>query len=105
MPLLYPVKRVFRNWTLFIALLIGIILASTFFASINIKDNVAAKLALDQQLNSIITDMEFTANLNFTNFALARENISSIDGVEKVDVVSRWYSLPVSLSSSNYTTI
>jgi ABC-type antimicrobial peptide transport system permease subunit len=104
MPLLYPVKRVFRNLTLFIALLIGIILASTFFASINIKANVAAKQALDQQLNSIITDMEFTANLNFTNFALARENISRIDGVKKVDVVSR-FSLPVSLSSNNYTTI
>ena len=48
--------------------------------------------------------MEFSANLNFTNFAFARENISSIDGVKKVDVVSR-FSLPVSLSSDNYTTI
>jgi ABC-type lipoprotein release transport system permease subunit len=104
MPLLYPVKRVFRNLTLFIALLVGIILASTFFASINIKANVAARQALDQQLNSVITDMEFTANLNFTNFALARENISRVDGVKKVDVVSR-FSLPVSLSSNNYTTI
>jgi ABC-type lipoprotein release transport system permease subunit len=106
MPLLYPLKRVFRNWTLFLALLIGIILASTFFASINIKANLAAKEALDQQLSSVITDMEFTANLNITNLAFARENISSIDGVKKVDVVARWqYSLPVSLSSNNYTTV
>jgi ABC-type antimicrobial peptide transport system permease subunit len=104
MPLLYPIKRIFRNWALFIALLIGIILASTFFASINIKANLAAKQALDQQLSSIITDMEFSANLNITNFAFARENISSIDGVKKVDVVSRFY-VPASLSSNNYTTI
>jgi ABC-type antimicrobial peptide transport system permease subunit len=103
MPLLYPVKRVFRNWSLFIALLVGIILASTFFASINIKANLAAKQALDQQLNSVITDLEFSANLNFTNLAFARENISSIDGVKKVDVVSRFF-LPVALSSDNYTT-
>jgi cell division protein FtsX len=95
MPLLYPLKRVFRNWTLFIALLVGIILASTFFASINIKANLAAKQALDQQLSSVITDMDFSVNLNITNLAFARENISNIDGVKKVDVVARWYSLPV----------
>jgi ABC-type lipoprotein release transport system permease subunit len=103
MPLLYPIKRVFRNWALFIALLLGIILASTFFASINIKANLAAEQALNQQLKSIITDMEFSANLNITNFALARDNISSIDGVKEVDVVSR-FGVPVSLSSDNYTT-
>jgi ABC-type lipoprotein release transport system permease subunit len=104
MPLLYSIKRVFRNWKLFIALLIGIILASTFFASINIKANLAAKQALDQQLSSVITDMEFSTNLNITNVAFARENISSIDGVKKVDVVSRFYSVPVALPSDNYTT-
>src|SRR4030042_1352051 len=104
MPLLYPIKRIFRNWSLFIALLVGIILASTFFASINIKANLASKQALDQQLNSVITDLECNTNLNFTNFAFARDNISSIEGVKKVDVVSR-FNLPVSLSSDNYTTI
>jgi ABC-type lipoprotein release transport system permease subunit len=105
MPLLYPIKRVFRNWKLFIALLIGIILASTFLASINIKANLAAKQVLDQQLSSIITDMEFSTNLNITNVAFARENISSIDGVKKVDVVSRFYSVPVASPSDNYTTV
>jgi ABC-type antimicrobial peptide transport system permease subunit len=103
MPLLYPIRRISRTWKLFLALLIGIILASTFFASINIKANLAAKQALDQQLNSVITDMEFGANLNITNLAFAKENISSIDGVKKVDVVAR-FSLPVSLSSNDYNT-
>ncbi|MCJ7761890.1 ABC transporter permease, partial [Candidatus Bathyarchaeota archaeon] len=103
MPLLYPIKRVFRNWALFLALLIGIILASTFFASINIKANLAAEQALEQQLSSIITDMEFRADLNITNFVFARDNISSIEGVKKVDVVSR-FGAPISLSSDNYTT-
>jgi len=104
MPLLYPIKRVFRNWKLFIALLIGIILATTFFASINIKANLAAEQALDQQLSSIIVDMECNTNLNITNFVFAKENISSIDGVKKVDVVAR-FSTPVSFSSDNYTTV
>ena len=104
MPLMYPIKHVFRNWKLFIALLIGIILATTFFAGIDVKANLAAKQALNQQLNSIIVDMEFNANLNSTNLALARENISSIAGVKSVDVISR-FNLPVSLSSDNYTTL
>jgi ABC-type lipoprotein release transport system permease subunit len=102
MPLLYPIKRVFRNWTLFLALLIGIILASTFFASINIKANLAAEQALEQQLSGIITDLEYSANLNITNVAFAVDNISSIDGVKNVDVVAR-FDLPVALSSDNYT--
>jgi len=103
MPLMYPIKRVFRNWTLFLALLLGIILASTFFASINIKANLAADQALKQQLSSILTDMECRTSVNFTNFAFVRDNISSIEGVKKVDVVSRLDSLPVALSSDNYT--
>jgi hypothetical protein len=103
MPLLYPIKRVLRSWKLFVALLIGIILASTFFASINIKANLAARQALDRQLSSVLTDMEFNANLNITNYAFARDNISSIDGVKKVDAVAR-FSLPVALSSDNYST-
>jgi hypothetical protein len=41
MPLLYPVKRVFRSWKLFLALLIGIVFASTFFAGINVKADLA----------------------------------------------------------------
>jgi ABC-type antimicrobial peptide transport system permease subunit len=105
MPFLYPVKRVFRSWKLFLALLIGIILASTFFASINIKANLAAEQALDQQLSSLLTDMEFSTNLNITNLAFARQNISSIDGVKKVDVVARFYGLPISLPIDNYTTL
>ena len=100
--LLYPIKRVFRNWKLFIALLIGIVLASTFFAAIGVKANLAAEQALDQQLNSVNVDLEFNARLNLTNLAMALDNISSIKGVKSVDVISRFY-LPISMSSDNYT--
>jgi ABC-type antimicrobial peptide transport system permease subunit len=89
-------------WKLFLALLIGVVLASAFFASINIKANLAAEQALEQQLSPILTDMEFSANLNITNLAYARQNISSIDGVKKVDVVARFYGLPIALPIDNY---
>lgn len=89
MPLLYPLKRVLRNPGLFVALLVGIVLASTFFAAINIKANLSAEQALQQQLKSVNSDLEFSATLNSTNIAYAISNISSIEGVKSVDVVIR----------------
>ena len=59
MSLVYPVKRVFRNWKLFTALLIGIALAATFFACIDVKANIAGEQSLNQQLKSSTPDMEF----------------------------------------------
>jgi ABC-type antimicrobial peptide transport system permease subunit len=103
MPLMYPIKRVFRNWKLFTALLIGVTLAATFCAAIGVKANLSAEQSLDKQISSVITDISFRADLNQSNLALAYNNITSIDGVKKVDMVAS-FSLPVSTSSDNYTT-
>jgi ABC-type lipoprotein release transport system permease subunit len=100
---MYPIKHVFRNWKLFTALLIGIALAATFFAAIGVKANVSAEQAIDKQLSSILTDMEFRADLNSSNLALAYKNITSIDGVKHVDMVTRLDSQPIRLSSDNFT--
>ncbi len=103
MPLMYPIKHVFRNWKLFTALLIGIALAATFFAAIGVKSNLAAEQAMDKQLSSVLTDMEFTAPLNQSNLALAYQNIINIEGVKKVDLVAIIDSSPIRLSSDNFT--
>jgi len=103
MPLMYPVKRVFRNWKLFIALLIGITLATTFFAGLDMKANLSAKQILDQQLKNVKVDMQFSVNLNETNLAQAIGNITQINGVKTVDTVSTLTS-NVMISSNNYTT-
>ena len=85
MPLMYPIKRVFRNWKLFTAFLIGIALAATFFASIDVKANLAAENSLNQQLKNVNSDLDFNAYLNFTQFNQAISNVSSINGVKSVD--------------------
>lgn len=105
MPLMYPIKHVFRNWKLFTALLIGIALAATFFAAIGVKANLAAEQAMDKQLSSVLTDMEFTASLNQSNLALAYQNITHVDGVKKVDLVARLDSSPIRSSSDNFTNL
>ncbi len=102
MPLLYPIKRVFRSWKLFLALLIGIVLASTFFAGIDVKTNLAARQALDEQLSSIHTDMEFSAQLNYSHPVEAEAFVLGIDGVTDVELFYRSYQAAL-LESDNFT--
>jgi hypothetical protein len=100
---MYPIKHVFRNWKLFAALLIGIALAATFFAAINMKANLAANQSLEQQLKGVNVDMQFSVNLNESNLAQAQHNITSIDGVKNVDLVDRLTTTQQYTSSDNYT--
>jgi len=103
MPLMYPLKHVYRNWKLFAALLIGVTLAATFCAAIGVKANLAAEQSLDKQISNIITDISFRADLNQSNLVLAYNNITNIANVKKVDMVAS-FSMPISSSADNYTT-
>ncbi|MCK4424725.1 hypothetical protein KAU93_03490, partial [Candidatus Bathyarchaeota archaeon] len=94
MPLAYAFKHVFRSWKLFLALLIGITLASTFFAGIDIKANVTAEQALDQELSHIYVDMQADIqNLDSTQMLEVKEKITSVKGVADAEVISRAYGL------------
>jgi ABC-type lipoprotein release transport system permease subunit len=100
---MYPLKHVFRNWKLFAALLIGVTLAATFCAAIGVKSNLAAEQALDKQISGITTDMSFTANLNRTNLPLAYNDLTSVEGVKSVDMLTS-FNYMVRTSSDNYST-
>ena len=102
MPFMYPIKRVFRNWKLFTALLIGIALAATFFACIDVKANLAAQQSLTQQLKNINPDLQFNINLNLTEVNQTQNNILSINGVKNVDVLYR-FDEPAKDLTNNYT--
>jgi hypothetical protein len=102
MPLLYPIKRIFRSWKLFLALLIGIILASTFFAGIDVKTNLAVRQVLDERLSGIYADMEFSAQLNYSQPVAAIPYILGIEGVTDVKLFYRSYQ-PSLLQSDNFT--
>jgi ABC-type antimicrobial peptide transport system permease subunit len=102
MPLMYPVKHVFRNWKIFAALLIGVALAATFCAGIGVKANLSAEQALDQQIKSVIADLSFQADLNQTNLALALKNITDTPGVTEVEAYASFYNQMWS-SADNYS--
>ena len=102
MPLLYTLKHVFRSWKLFLALLIGIALASAFFAGTDVKANVTAKQALEQQLSNIYVDMEFNPyQLNSTRLTELREAILDVEGVNDSEIICRSWA-PINFSDENY---
>ena len=104
MPISYAVKHVFRSWKLFLALLIGVTLASAFFAGIDIKASATTKQALDQRLENIYVDMQASlSNLNVTRMLAVRNKILEIDNVLDAEVIC-WFSwMPITIFGENTT--
>jgi putative ABC transport system permease protein len=91
MSLSYAAKHVVRSWHLFLALLLGIVLASAFFAGIDIKANVTTEQALDQQLTSVYKDFEISSypTFNLTQLDTIQEQLSTTENVKGFEVISR----------------
>ncbi len=90
MSMLYAVKHVFRSWHLFIALLLGILLASAFFAGIDIKANVTTEKALDEQLRTVYKDFEIiSSSFDLNQLNLIRDQLAGMDKVQGYEVISR----------------
>ncbi|MEM2971124.1 MAG: FtsX-like permease family protein [Candidatus Bathyarchaeia archaeon] len=100
----YAVKRVVRSLGLFAALFLGVVLASTFFAGINMGADTTAKAALLQQLNRIPVDIIVSAYNPKTSqtWATAASKAAEIDGVNVTEVISKAYSSG-NLPSEEYT--
>jgi len=92
----YALKRVTRSTWLFAALLLGVVLASTFFAGINIGADTTAKAALDQQLSQMVVDLtasnRYRMPLSSANWTTASERLASVDGIVGSEVVTRVFS-------------
>ena len=89
MPVLYAITHVFRSWRLFIALLIGITLASTFFAGIDIKANATARQALEQDLSQVYVDMVAgLPSMRPEDILNASKDVAGLSGVAGVEAIS-----------------
>ena len=87
----YAFKRVFRSFGLFAALLLGVMLASSFFAGINVGADTTAKAALLQQLKRIPVDISVgsSSRLNSRDWEKMASDIRQIEGVIRAEVISR----------------
>ena len=89
----YAIKRVLRSFGLFAALLLGVVLASSFFAGINIGADTTAKAALLQQLNRVPVDITIGSysTISSEDWIKTTANIEKINGIERAEVLSRGY--------------
>ena len=93
----YALKRVMRSSGLFAALLLGVVLASSFFTGINIGADTTAKAALNQQLNQLLVDItaggRYGWSLASANWTTIAEKVALVDNVEDRETISRidWY--------------
>ncbi|MFW9964777.1 MAG: ABC transporter permease, partial [Candidatus Sifarchaeia archaeon] len=71
----YALKRVARSYRLFIALTVGVLLATTFFASTNVAADVLSKDALDASIEGYLFD--FSVESELSNWT-----VSDIDALE-----------------------
>jgi len=89
----HAVKRVIRSPGLFAALLLGVVLASTFFAGINIGADTTAKAALDQQLRNVPADLSISQysaqSASSTVWVTAAAEVAGVRDVRSAEVFTR----------------
>lgn len=86
--------RVLRFFELFAALLLGVVVASSFFAGINIGARGAdttAKASLTQQLNRVPVDIVVSSpsTLSSKVWATATAEVEQVKGVNDTEIISR----------------
>ena len=64
----YALKRVLKSYRLFIALTLGVLVATTFFASTNVAADILARNALDSSLEGVV--YEYVINSSPSNWTM-----------------------------------
>jgi len=89
----YVAKHLIRSWQLYIALLLGVVLAATFFAGVNIGADTVAKQALDQALGKVPADfiIRTYAAMSTQNITTLINKITAVEDVSGVEAIARTY--------------
>ena len=80
----YALKRVVRSYRLFIALTIGVLLATTFFASTNVAADLLSRDALNATVENILYDFDVdSVNSNWTvsDITDLETELQALDGI------------------------
>jgi len=85
-------KRVARSWRVFLALLLGVTLASTFFCSTSLGADITAKGILDERLSQVAADMvvHIYAHVSLSNLTKVMNALSTpeIEGITYMEPLS-----------------
>jgi ABC-type antimicrobial peptide transport system permease subunit len=103
LPISYAAKHLIRSWQLYIALLLGVVLAATFFAGVNIGADTVAEQALNQALANVPTDFVIRsyASMSVQNITTIINKITTVEDVAAAEAIIRTY-LTIRLPAQDY---
>jgi len=95
----YALKRIVRSWKLYASLILGMMLAATFFGGINVGADTIGKQALDAQLANTPVDISLTPvsggisvpRSSFDNIALKVKQVSGVVSAESLGRVNEQF--------------
>jgi ABC-type antimicrobial peptide transport system permease subunit len=95
----YAFKRIIRSWKLYASLILGMMLAATFFGGINVGADTIGKQALDAQLLNTPVDISLTPisggisvpRSSFDNVAQRVQGVSGVVAAESVGSVTEQF--------------
>ncbi len=95
----YALKRIVRSWKLYASLILGMMLAATFFGGINVGADTIGKQALDAQLANTPVDISLTPvsggisvpRSSFANVALKVKQVSGVVSAESFGRVNEQF--------------
>src|SRR5438552_5348020 len=88
----YAFKRIIRSWKLYASLILGMMLAATFFGGINVGADTVGKQALDAQLANIPVDISLNPvsggiSVPRTSFDNVVQRVQGVSGVLSAEPV------------------
>ncbi len=89
----YALKRIVRSWKLFVALILGMVLAATFFGGINVGADTIGRQALDKQLESTPVDLRLqdsrlvsSITVPSSTFQALASAVNQVNGVVSTEI-------------------
>ncbi|MHA1577760.1 MAG: hypothetical protein ACTSU3_10405, partial [Candidatus Thorarchaeota archaeon] len=95
----YAFKRVIRSYRLFIALTIGVLLATTFFAATNVAADILSKDALDASVEDILYD--FNVDSSGGNWTVAELQELENDLLDRDGIIGSTHSSTIEFDYNN----
>ena len=102
----YAVKRVFRSYKLFLALTLGVLVATTFFASTNIAADLLARDSLEASIEGVVYDLVANSgpsNWTSQEFDEIETELNEISEVTEITKTSILYLSNYNNTNTNFT--
>ncbi|MFX1561775.1 MAG: FtsX-like permease family protein [Promethearchaeota archaeon] len=86
-------KRIIRSWPLFIAVIAGVLISSTMFATVNIGSNEIVNDMVDEAIAGVSTDMTISfgyGGLSTSSIENLVTNVANVANVQHAEIQSRY---------------